>query len=208
MVARKLSTFLKRQYAPLIEQRDGNNCFYCQNPFQHKLLDIITLSEDTNEKVFDHLNDDEEDNRPENLVYAHKLCNQRKKTHNDWIIKAKQKLRDNERSANIPISHANTFKETEKETDKNAIFCDIVVKELAKYLLADKDSKIKKEELGRKEFLDLVTAKGYKVCGHASQNTMARILDMFTTTEFPYIQEKNDSKKTMIRLRHEDEYQL
>ena len=206
MVAKKLSTYLKKLYNPIIEQRDGPNCFYCGNPFQHRLLDIITLSEDTNKRVFDHLNDDEEDNRVENLVHAHDLCNQRKIHHQDWIRKAKQKLRDNERSSIIPVSHANTDKETATETDTNAIFCEIVLKDLANYLLPKANGEALRNEIPLKEFLDLVSGKGHKICGHASQNTMRRIVDMFCTTEFPYIKEKNrDTKKTIIRLRTEDD---
>lgn len=191
----------------MIDDRDGKNCFYCEQPFQHKLMDIITLSIDDNPKEFEHLNNDEEDNRLENLVHAHKLCNQRKKQgFIEWENKARKKLRDNERSANIPTSHAGTDKETATETDTNAIFAEIVLKELADYLMPKSNGESLRKEIPLKEFLDLVAGKGYKICGHASQNTMRRIIDMFCTTEFPYIKEKNkDTKRTIIRLRTEDD---
>ena len=206
MVAKALSTFLKTKYKPMIQQRDGMNCFYCDKPFQSKLMSMITLSVNADTEVFDHLNNDATDNRPENLVLAHSVCNEHKKNNNEWIVKAKQKLRDNERSANIPIAHAGTDKETATETDTNAIFAEIVLKELADKLLPKNNGVSLKEELPLKEFLDLVSAKGYKICGHASQNTMRRIVDMFCTTEFPYIKEKNESKRSVIRLRSEKEY--
>jgi hypothetical protein len=204
LVAKKLSTHLKKVFGPQIDDRDGKNCFYCELPFQHVLWDMISISKDPNPKEFDHLNNDEEDNRLENLVHAHRFCNQRKKNDNEWIVKAKKKLRDNERSASIPVSHANTQKETATETDTNAIFSEIVLKELANYLMPKANGEALRQEIPLKEFLDLVAGKGYKECGHASQNTMRRIIDMFTTTEFPYIKVK-DNKKSIIRLRTEDD---
>lgn len=203
----RLTQYWKNKWKPIIEQRDSKNCFYCDKPFQHKLMDIITLSEQRNEQVFDHLNNDEDDTRVENVVLAHSLCNQRKKNNNEWIIKAKQKLRDNERSSNIPVSHAGTDKETATETDTNAIFADIVLKELADRLMPKSNGEPRQDEIELKEFLDLVSGKGYKMCGHASQNTMRRIVDMFCTTEFPYVKEKNASKRSVIRLRSKDEYE-
>lgn len=207
MVAKKLSSHLKRLYDPQIDDRDGKDCFYCEKSFPSKVVNFITMSIDKNmEKEFDHLNNDDTDNRLENLVHAHRICNKHKMQNTSWIQKAKAKLRDNERSARIPVSHANTDKETATETDSNAIFCEIVLKELAYYLQPNGQVSARTEELMHKEFLDLVAGKAYKITGHASQNTMRRIVDMFCTKEYPYVKEKNDEKRFIIRLRREEEF--
>lgn len=206
MVAKKLSSHMKKSMSPQIDARDGIDCFYCEKGFQHKLMNLIQMSKNDNPKEFDHLNNDETDNRFENLVHGHRLCNQRKKLgFREWEIKAKRKLKDNERSANIPTSHANTDKETATETDTNSIFSEIMLKELAYYLQPQKNGEARKTEIPKKEFLDYVAGKGYKQVGHASQNSMGRILDMFCTSEFPYIKEKNENKQYVIRLRTDED---
>lgn len=207
LVAKRLSTFLKRKYEPTIFDRDGKDCFYCEKPFPTKKLGIISFSTDKRMKrVFDHLNNDRSYNDVVNLVFAHSICNQQKKNNPAWISKAKTKLRDNEMSAEVPISHAGTDKETTTETDSNAVFCEIALKTLSYYLQPNGDIPAKTEQVIFKEFLDLVCAKCYKLVGHASQITMRRIVDMFCTKEFPYLKEKNEQKKYIIRLRKEEEY--
>jgi len=188
LVAKKISQHIKRKFDPLIDDRDGKDCFYCEKPFPTKKLGILSFPIDKNlAKEYDHLNNDKTDNRLENLVHAHRICNQQKKHSNKLIMKAKAKLRDNERSAEIPVSHANTDKETATETDSNAIFCEIALKSLADHLQPKGQLPAKTDELMYKEFLDLIAGKAYKITGHASQNTFRRIVDMFCTVDYPYV---------------------
>lgn len=207
MGSKTLSTFLKKKYKPEIEDRDGKDCFYCEQPFEHLLMSIIRLNDNDNPQEFDHLNNDTSYNDIANLVLAHKLCNIRKKTNNDWIIKAKKKLLENQRSARMPTSHAGSDKETATETDTNAIFIEIALFELNKWLkeIPKGEDTPRKEFIPRKEFKDLITAKGIKECGHGSQNSFDRILDALTTKEFFYIKEKDKQKKWIIRLRTKDD---
>ncbi len=206
-MSNKISQHIKRKFDPLIDDRDGKDCFYCEKPFPTKKLGILSFPIDKNlSKEYDHLNNDKTDNRLENLVHAHRLCNNQKRHSNKMIMKAKAKLRDNERSAEIPVSHANTDKETATETDSNAIFCEIALKALADNLQSNDKISAKTDELMFKEFLDLISGKAYKITGHASQNTMRRIVDMFCTSEYPYVKDKNQAKRFIIRLRKEDEY--
>lgn len=198
MVAKKLSTFLKTKYLPIILERDGNNCFYCGGSFPNKFQETFQPGKT---REFDHLNNNEEDNRLENLCLAHRVCNQHKINNQSWINKARKKLRENERLAQIPEAHADTDKETPTETDTNAIFAEIVRKELSDRLLPHGDNPPVETEILYKEFLDLCAAKGYKKTGHASQNTFRRIVDMFVTSEFPYMKVKNSDKKFIIILR-------
>lgn len=207
MVAKKLSTFLKKKYKPIIEERDGKDCFYCGKPFRSTIDDLFSPDKRL-KQVFDHLNNDDSWNDEINLVLAHSICNEQKKSNSEWIIKAKQKLRDNQRSARIPESHMDSMKDTETETETNAVFAEIVLNELNRKLQSIEGNAPKKSYLILGDFLDVVTAKGYKEVGHASQNTMRRIVKMFCTTEFPFICEKDkDLRKFIIRLRDDDEYE-
>jgi len=206
LVAKRLSSFIKKRFNPLIEDRDGVNCFYCDKSFPTKKLGILSFSIDKNMiREFDHLNNDRSDNRLENLVHCHRICNRQKMKNNDWIYKAKAKLRDNERSTDIPIAHAGGEKEIGFETESNSIFCEVALKTLGEKFQPDgkKDYLLK---LDLKEFVDLVTAKAYKIVGHCSQNTMIRIVNMFLTPEFQYIKEKDELRRWIIRLRKEEEY--
>jgi len=207
LVAKKLSVHLKKSYEPLIQDRDGKNCFYCDKAFPTKRLGIISFPIDKNLiKEFDHLNNDRTDNRVENLVLAHRICNRQKSKNNEWVFKAKSKLRDNELSADVPIAHAGGDKETSSEIDTNNVFADVILKTLAYYLLPMESNQPRNKFVFRKEFLDLVAGKAYKIVGHASQVTMGRILDMFCTGEYPYIKEKDETRKWIIRVRKPEEY--
>lgn len=193
---------MKIKREPIILSRDGENCFYCEKPFPTKFLGVIKFPFDRNmERVYDHLSNDPTDNRVENLVFAHSICNQQKKNNQAWINKAKTKLRDNEKSSDIPIAHAGTDKETSTETDSNNVFCEIALTSLAEYLQPNNDNPPKKQFINRKEFLDETAGKAYKVVGHASQITLARIVDMFCTKQFRYIKERDAQRKWIIRLR-------
>jgi hypothetical protein len=207
LVAKKLSVHLKRKYSPMIDDRDGTNCFYCDKAFPTKKIKNILFPIDKNlSKEFDHLNNDRTDNRFENLVHAHRICNRQKSKNNDWIYKAKAKLRDNEKSADFPIAHAGTDKVTSSETDSNSVYCEVILKTLGQHLHPIGNLPARNQFVFRKEFLDLVAGKAYKLTGHASQITMGRILDMFCTSEYSYIKQKDESRKWIVRLRKEEEY--
>jgi len=154
LVAKKLSTFLKVKYRPNIISRDGKNCFYCGGSFDNKFFQKLYSAKS---EEFDHLNDDDTDNRPENLVLSHRVCNQHKRSNNSWIIKAKKKLRENTMMLHIPESHLGSDKETPTEIDTNAIFADIVKKELEEKLLPHGDHPPVESELIVSDFLNLVS---------------------------------------------------
>lgn len=198
---------MKSKFEPIILARDGANCFYCEKPFPTKIFGVITLPIDKDQsKEYDHLNNDKAYNEVQNLVFAHRICNRQKMFNQAWINKARTKLRDNERSADLPSAHADTDKEISAESDTNNIFSQIVLETLAFFLQKEGNNPPRTEEVNVKEFLDLVAGKAYKIIGHASQVTMRRILDMFCTKEFQYVKEKNNEWRWIIRLRKEDEY--
>ncbi|MGI0022274.1 MAG: HNH endonuclease [Nitrososphaeraceae archaeon] len=69
--------------------RDGNICFYCKMPFEKNIVWHKSVARD-------HLNDNPNDNRLENIVLCHQECNLIKKYFIDWKIMGLEKLRMNE----------------------------------------------------------------------------------------------------------------
>ena len=81
----RLTIGQKRRYMRLIVQRDsGFKCFYCDKELTQRT------------GVFEHLNDDWRDSRPDNLVLACQSCNVKKKNNNDMQDDALEKLEKNE----------------------------------------------------------------------------------------------------------------
>jgi len=83
---RRLSYPMKQKRAPLIWERDGENCYLCELGFSA-----------TNPPEYDHLNNDIYDNRVENLGFVHRKCNLDKRNNTDLQLKADAKLLQNEK---------------------------------------------------------------------------------------------------------------
>jgi len=88
-----LTLSMKKKYLPLIQNRDGENCFYCMQPF------TIESS-----REFDHLNNNDDYSPPENLVLSHHTCNCEKKYSEKMQDKALGKLKINESSALLCVN--------------------------------------------------------------------------------------------------------
>ena len=83
----RLTHSRKMKYFPIIVERDGYRCFYCHDEFP-----------DNHPAEYDHLNDDLNDSRVENLILCHHECNNKKKNSYDWQILARDKLIQNEKT--------------------------------------------------------------------------------------------------------------
>ncbi len=83
----RLSHRLKKQYDPIILERDGIKCFYCNREFT-----------ETIPAEHDHLNNNSNDSRPENLVFCCHVCNNKKKTNPEMQISAHEKMIQNEKA--------------------------------------------------------------------------------------------------------------
>jgi len=78
----------KKRFAAILTIRDDpNNCFYCMKPFT-----------DTNPRVWEHLDNDDTHNYPENLVWSHHSCNVKKRMDDMMQAKAQGKLTMNMQS--------------------------------------------------------------------------------------------------------------
>jgi len=83
-MSRTLTTDKKLKLLPLLIERDGFRCLYCKKKFKG------------NDYIYEHLNDNRADNRPENIVLAHQKCNIEKIENWDYQLYAKEKLKENE----------------------------------------------------------------------------------------------------------------
>ena len=89
-MARKLTAAQKHKMFKYLVDRDGYLCFYCKKKFKS-----------VRDPIYEHLNDDETDDREDNLVLAHQSCNILKSTQNDkkYLDMAELKLIENEKHA-------------------------------------------------------------------------------------------------------------
>jgi len=77
----------KKEYFEILVKRDDYKCFYCEGEFS-----------ENHPAEYDHLNNNPKDSRPENLVFSHHECNNRKKFNTDYQIMANEKLERNEKA--------------------------------------------------------------------------------------------------------------
>ena len=89
-MARKLTAAQKHRMFKYLVDRDGYLCFYCKKKFKS-----------VRDPIYEHLNDDETDDREDNLVLAHQSCNILKSNQNDkkYLSMAEYKLIENEKHA-------------------------------------------------------------------------------------------------------------
>ena len=89
-MARKLTAAQKHKMFKYLVDRDGYLCFYCKKKFKS-----------VRDPIYEHLNNDETDDREDNLVLAHQRCNVLKSTQKDkkYLDMAELKLIENEKHA-------------------------------------------------------------------------------------------------------------
>ena len=87
---------MKAKFYPELVRRDGDVCFYDKMPFRHEVEGL--------KRTFDHLNNDWDDNRIENLVLCHKDCNNKKRNNLEMQMIAIDKLKDNQ--SKLPYSES------------------------------------------------------------------------------------------------------
>ena len=107
-MARKLTATQKRQLLTYLVERDGYHCFYCKKGFKS-----------VHDPIREHLNDDENDDREDNLVLAHQSCNILKYTQKDkkYLSMAELKLEDNEKHLYVRESFLKKNSKDEASTE-------------------------------------------------------------------------------------------
>ncbi len=82
-----LTATQKDKKLPVILGRDGNMCLFCEQRF--------IIGNPKWRRVIDHLNNNEQDNRVENLGVVHAYCNEQKKNNIEFQVMASEKLKEN-----------------------------------------------------------------------------------------------------------------
>lgn len=196
MYRTKLTSNMKAKLYPSLVHRDGDVCFYDEMPFRQDMEGL--------QRTFDHLNNDEFDNRIENLVLCHYDCNQKKKTDFDMQMKAVDKLRDNVSSAslggreNLTTTYESVDELTEGEVNR------IINKLTTTYLqerLPDKDSDT------FLSFSDTLNSITYLVQqdtkGRGSQVAVRRAIDVRCCSIGEFQISREDGKRIIRRRKSE-----
>lgn len=197
-----LTATQKDKKGKTILKRDCDGCFYCKIEGKDPRFIEELPGHGRN---FDHLNDNPEDNRVENLVFAHEICNQRKKNNYDWKIKALEKLEQNVKwhSASLGESEGegekkqHTTTEELKEPDVNLIINKLVKAELETKL--PKDSKKEILYSGILKGIHYLTIQ--QTGGRGSEQAVRRSLDAYCSDYADWQDYKDGTGKRMIRRR-------
>ena len=107
-MARKLTAAQKHKMFKYLVDRDGYLCFYCKKGFKS-----------VRDPIYEHLNNDETDDREDNLVLAHQSCNILKSTQKDkkYFNMAELKLEDNEKHLYVGESFLKENSKDEASTE-------------------------------------------------------------------------------------------
>jgi hypothetical protein len=93
----------KRKLFKYLVERDGFRCYLCEKGFKN-----------TREAVLEHLDDNWNDNREDNLALAHQKCNLEKTNNIKFSDKATEKLEENESHMYVGESFLDNNKENKE----------------------------------------------------------------------------------------------
>lgn len=201
----RLTQKQKRTWLPLLELfyfGGAHLCFYCANPIRE---DIKGMG-----REFDHLNNKEYDNRVENVVPCHAMCNDRKKWDMDYIMIAKEQLKLNEKNGVIKQMgerEKNTTTHNQEQEEKNTrkeneeIYSNSEFTKITTEYLAENLSIV--DRIPYKSSIDSITLKCFNEVGHGSQNTIRRVVDMLASTPGKY-EVVRDGGKRWIQKRNNE----
>ncbi len=194
----RLTIKQKRTWRGRLIAHYGDCCFFCKSQFlecQH----VIDRMQNPLVEEYCHLNDKEYDNRIENLVRGHKMCNTRMKTDVYWKDVAMTQLRENERTgikayaekdADAQMGEAETVKERDynEEIYASTEFARITLEYLELNLQDN-------ARLPYKATKDNITMIAFKAVGHASQNAIGKKIDMFCSDEGAFYKYRDGGKQ-------------
>ena len=176
----------KAKWTPIILERDYPNaeepyCFFCEQRFiEH---DPRWCQE------WEHLNNNDDDNRPENMVWAHAQCNEKKKYNAEWQVLAADKLKKNVKFHSDLLRESerersfSAHKETSDEADVSAVIVQHAIQFLAQELLPQQGNEPKRKQLPLKEAVECVDYLVKKdTNGRGSHPSVQRHLESLTCT--------------------------
>lgn len=196
----------KMEWTPIVMERDYPGlkyeectCIYCHQLFHENSKTLC--------REWEHLNDNKTDNRPENMAWAHAICNEEKQTNFDWKLIALDKLKENVRWAqqNDPAREGerawefSAHKQTSNEADVAAVLYKHAVQFLAHELLPQNGNKPKRESISLKEAAECVDYRTKKETGGSgSQSAAQRHLETLSCTISEEYERRNVNGKQII----------
>jgi len=149
--------------------------------------------------MFEHLDDDDTDNRLENLVLSCQSCNVTKKFNPELKTIAVEKLQENLSKTIVQgnkLLEDVTFHQPSTEIDINQSNFAITEQYLTERIAID----------GSIPYVKVINSCAY-VCkektGYGSQQCVRNYIDMLTSDEGPFMVTKDDNKKKIIVKRRD-----
>ena len=187
MNIKNLSARLKQKYLPFLLKRDnGFKCFYCN-------IDLIS------NYIFEHLDNNRQNNQSENIVLACQSCNNKKTYSNDMKNKAREKINENKR-CNLTCARerevqAPTFNANMDANQENFEITHQYIEEMI----------VTENFIEYKDALDSATMQCKNKTNTGSQIAVRRYLDALCSSIGPYMIIKNENKKRVVVRRKIDE---
>ena len=179
-----------REYYPDKIKDDGYQCLLCKEPFTDK-----------NPPEWDHLNNNPNDSRYENVALVHKTCNNKKKFNPDYQIIAQEKLLENEKAVLVCERRQADTGTTQELTSSQQIskaLRPIALQWLEEHTLIEK-------EILLKDAVNAIVFLCQKQTGWGSQATIYRYIDECTNRYYGRFTLSTDGAgKTIIRRRTEN----
>ena len=172
----------------LIERDGGFVCFYCK-----KQLDYKTA-------VFDHLNNNDADNRLDNLVLACQSCNIKKIGDNTMRLQAYEKMELNEFSIFVGEKKYSSDNAIDEETPEVSKEIDINTTNFQITEQYIEEVTQTKGSILFREALDSCVYLCKKKTGHGSQQSVRNYLSTLTSSVAPFeVIRGEDGKKVIVK---------
>ena len=178
----------KKFFPELCERDNGLNCWYCKCKL------------DLNRVVFDHLNENQQDNRIDNLVLACQSCNVSRITDGELHERGLEKLEENEKTMFVREKIDSSESVISKEIDINQKNTGITEKFVSS-LIDETDSVLYSEVLDACVFLC------QKHSGHGSHQSVRNYLASLTSIVGPFKEIRNEqNKRTIVKRKQEEKF--
>ena len=180
-MTRHLTINQKHQFFPtLMMWYGGLICLFCKTK-----LDI-------NSFVYEHLNNNRQDNRIENIAFACQSCNNKKPHDADMQIIAIEQLASNEKRNFMGERKITTeIREASTEIEINQDNSELTEKYISERVSAD-------EYVEFKDALDSIVYLCRKATGHGSQQSIRNYISSLTSSAGPFVITKDGNKKKII----------
>ncbi len=174
----------KRKIFKFLVDRDGYKCYLCEKGFKSP-----------REPILEHLNNQWDDNREDNLALAHQSCNIKKVNDGDFQEKAYLKLEENQPQMYVGETF---FKKDKKKNLSNEIEINNKCYNITEEYLT---TKIMSDAIiDYKKTIPAIVYLCKKKCNHGSIQSIRSHIQTLTTEEAPF-EIINNKKGKIIKKR-------